>query len=200
MVTLPKLFDFLSKPLRANTETRIHIDDPHAVFILTNRLTELLEASRLKEPPLILCIGTDRSTGDCLGPLTGWHLKKLLFNKQIQVLGTIDHPVHAQNLENTLAEIRDRDNDKPIIAIDACLGHLSHVGTILLENKPLRPGAGVNKILPEVGNISISGIVNVSGFMELQVLQNTRLSTVMKMSQIISNTIFLTLRRLNCLN
>jgi len=29
--------------------------------------------------------------------------------------------------------------------------------------KPMRPGAGVNKELPEVGNISITGIVNFHG-------------------------------------
>jgi putative sporulation protein YyaC len=47
----------------------------------------------------------------------------------------------------------------------------------------------VNKSLPEVGNIHITGIVNVSGFMEYFVLQNTRLSLVMNMAEIISTSI-----------
>ena len=53
-----------------------------------------------------------------------------------------------------------------------------------------KPGAGVNKQLPEVGDIHITGIVNVSGFMEFFVLQNTRLNLVMKMAKTIANGIY----------
>ena len=54
---------------------------------------------------------------------------------------------------------------------------------------PVKPGAGVNKELPAVGDIHITGIVNVSGFMEYFVLQNTRLHLVMKMAKTIANGI-----------
>ena len=76
-----------------------------------------------------------------------------------------------------------------IIAVDACLGHLHSVGSIQVGMGPLKPGAGVNKKLPEVGEVHITGIVNVAGFMEYFVLQNTRLSIVMKMADIISRSI-----------
>ncbi|MFP3381143.1 DUF1256 domain-containing protein, partial [Bacillus sp. SIMBA_069] len=46
----------------------------------------------------------------------------------------------------------------------------------------LKPGAGVGKELPPIGDASITGVVNVGGFMEYFVLQNTRLSLVMKMA------------------
>ena len=49
----------------------------------------------------------------------------------------------------------------------------------------LQPGAGVNKRLPQVGDVYITGIVNVGGFMEYFVLQNTRLSLVTKMAAVI---------------
>jgi putative sporulation protein YyaC len=44
----------------------------------------------------------------------------------------------------------------------------------------------VNKELPEVGELHITGIVNVAGFMEYFVLQNTRLGLVMKMADVIA--------------
>lgn len=44
----------------------------------------------------------------------------------------------------------------------------------------------VNKDLPPVGDLSIMGVVNVSGNLEFMVLQNTRLYTVMT----IANTIY----------
>jgi hypothetical protein len=37
--------------------------------------------------------------------------------------------------------------------------------------------------LPEIGDLHITGVVNVSGFMEHSVLQNTRLSVVVNMAK-----------------
>lgn len=133
----------------------------------------------------IVCIGTDRSTGDSLGPLTG-HKLGLLKNACIDIHGTLDQPVHAKNLAETLEMIKEKSFNPLVIAIDACLGSMDHVGYITVSNEPMRPGAGVNKKLPEVGHISIAGIVNCGGFMDFLVLQNTRLSLVMKMADIIS--------------
>ena len=44
----------------------------------------------------------------------------------------------------------------------------------------------MNKKLPAVGDLHIHGIVNLNGFMEFFVLQNTRLSLVMKMADVIA--------------
>jgi putative sporulation protein YyaC len=140
-------------------------------------------------PIVIVCIGTDRSTGDSLGPLVG----TLLEDKKLSafyVYGTLDEPIHAVNLEDRLKEITAKHHNPFIIGIDACLGRLKNVGAIQVGNGPVKPGAGVNKDLPEVGDIHITGIVNVSGFMEFFVLQNTRLNLVMKMAKTIANGIY----------
>lgn len=137
---------------------------------------------------ITLCIGTDRSTGDSLGPLVGWLLqKKHPYNNYIY--GTIDKPVHATNIEETLKEIHTRFNNPIIIAVDACLGKLESLGYVNICQGSLKPGAAVNKNLPAVGDLSISCIVNVGGFMEYLVLQNTRLSFVMQMAEKIADVI-----------
>ncbi|WP_068784289.1 spore protease YyaC [Paenibacillus phocaensis] len=138
---------------------------------------------------VIVCIGTDRSTGDCLGPLVGSALAKYR-SPYFHLYGTLEEPVHAMNLKETLDQIHDRFVDPYIISIDACLGQTSSVGSIQVVQGPLRPGAGVNKELPPVGDIHLTGIVNVGGFMEYFVLQNTRLSLVMRLSEIISNCLY----------
>lgn len=52
---------------------------------------------------LLFCIGTDRSTGDSLGPLIGHKLKRAgLKDRRITVVGTLDSPVHAMNLEQAI--------------------------------------------------------------------------------------------------
>ena len=134
---------------------------------------------------VLLCIGTDRSTGDSLGPLVGSKVKEHL-PPQVAVYGTLDQPVHAVNLEETINEIKEKFANPFIIAIDACLGRTESIGYISIKPGALRPGTGVNKHLPEVGQMHIIGVVNVGGFMEYLVLQNTRLSLVMQMAEVIS--------------
>ena len=135
---------------------------------------------------LFTCIGTDRATGDCLGPLVGTNLKRLGYT----VLGTLDEPLHAQNLIQELKKASNLYNPDIVLAIDACLGKLEDIGKITLSNSPLTPGAAVHKDLPTVGDISIMGIVNLGGFFELQVLQCTRLHTVMKLASDITHLIW----------
>ncbi len=137
---------------------------------------------------VIACIGTDRSTGDSLGPLVGtFLLEKTSF--PFFVYGTLDDPIHAVNLQEKLVEIKEKHQNPFIIAVDACLGRMKNVGTVQIADGPLKPGAGVNKQLPEVGDIHITGIVNISGFMEFFVLQNTRLNLVLKMARTIAESI-----------
>ena len=56
---------------------------------------------------IILCIGSDRITGDSLGPLIGQQLSRYRW-KNIHIYGTLDAPVHALNLESTLSGIKKR--------------------------------------------------------------------------------------------
>jgi putative sporulation protein YyaC len=60
---------------------------------------------------------------------------------------------------------------------------------ITLSNAPLYPGIGVNKKLPAIGDISITGIVNLSGKPGMSLLQSTRLYTVSNMARFISDAI-----------
>ncbi|HHU51047.1 MAG TPA: spore protease YyaC [Firmicutes bacterium] len=189
---------------------RVHINHPEAQALITKHLKIYLnrvydENPFYKRPSsfsdqtfnsasasgnylTVLCIGTDRSTGDSLGPLIGSRLTAANL-PGIKIYGTLDHPVHAVNLEETLNKISTEDPQTPVIAIDACLGKSESIGCISIKPGPLQPGTGVNKTLPEVGNFHIIGVVNVGGFMEYLVLQNTRLSLVMKMSELISNSL-----------
>ncbi|WP_160725998.1 spore protease YyaC [Bacillus sp. USDA818B3_A] len=163
-------------------------DDSNAAEQLAREL--LLNIPGVTGRPIIfVCIGTDRSTGDSLGPLVG----SILEEKQLQsfyVYGTLDEPIHAVNLADKLKEIQTLHVNPYIIGIDACLGRIKNVGIIQVGNGPVKPGAGVNKELPAVGDIHITGIVNVSGFMEFFVLQNTRLNLVMRMAKTIALGIY----------
>lgn len=149
----------------------------------------LLPIAKTKRPIIILCIGTDRSTGDCLGPLVGDKLK-FLVRDNVFLFGNLESPVHAKNLQDIIDKISNEFQNPYVIAIDACLGNIHNVGNIIIEDKPLSPGAAMNKNLPKVGNLSITGIVNISGALEFMVLQNTRLFTVMHLADVISKGLY----------
>lgn len=138
----------------------------------------------------MLCIGTDRSTGDSLGPLIGYKLKEQQ-TRQIHIVGTLDRPVHAMNLEQSIAMIHLCYPDHVIVAVDASVGSQDHIGCITLGKGTLRPGLGVCKDLQEVGDIFITGIVGGYGNYDPLMLQSVRLSVVMKMADYICESVFL---------
>ncbi|UZM99598.1 DUF1256 domain-containing protein [Lysinibacillus sp. MHQ-1] len=57
------------------------------------------------------------------------------------------------------------------------------------------PGKAVKKELPPIGDISIKGIVNIGGFMEMLVLQNTRLHISYAMAEKLSRALLLAAHR-----
>ena len=115
----------------------------------------------------------------------------------ITVYGTLEDPVHAANLSDKIKLINDKHVYPFIIAIDASLGTMEHIGFVTIGRGPLHPGLGVSKKLPSVGDIHITGIVNFSGMMESLLLQTTRLSKVMTLAEIISRGIIFSLAEYN---
>lgn len=174
-----------------------NIEKPNASYLLGNKLTELLIKHNAEYKSIVIfCIGTDRCTGDSLGPLTGHQLSKLRMFKKVSIYGTLENPIHAKNLEEYYELVNSTFISPFIIAVDASLGKAENIGNINIIDGPVYPGAGVNKKLQPVGDISLTGIVNTSGFMEFMVLQNTRLSVVMKMAEVISSSLYISLKRL----
>ncbi len=179
---LGNLFNFS----KTQVEQKFNIHEPTAMHDIATSICSLTRQAVLSHQDiLVLCIGTDRSTGDSLGPLTGSKLKTL--NQHPHVFGTLDDPVHATNLAHMLTYIESAFTKPFIIAVDACLGKLDNVGCVALGHGPVKPGAAVNKDLPPVGDAYITGIVNVGGFMEHMVLQSTRLNLVVKMADSIAH-------------
>ncbi|MEI7028010.1 spore protease YyaC [Paenibacillus sp. y28] len=162
--------------------------------LLSQQLVRTFSHVPYRQAIVVVCVGTDRSTGDSLGPLVGSKIQSL-HHPRFGLFGTLEEPVHAMNLAETIASINKQYDSPFIVAIDACLGQLSSVGNIQLGEGPIKPGAGVNKELPPVGDVHIKGIVNVGGFMEFFVLQNTRLSVVMQMSDVIASALSRALTR-----
>lgn len=152
-------------------------------------ILEEMKAKR-KSEIVFLCIGTDRSTGDSLGPLIGYKLKERGI-RNAMVFGTLDRPVHAMNLEECMEAVRDQFPEALVVAVDASVGNVEHVGYVTLGRGPLKPGLGVKKELDAVGDIFITGIVGSSRTGDPLMLQSIRLSVVMRLADCISRSICL---------
>ncbi|MDC3417718.1 spore protease YyaC [Aquibacillus salsiterrae] len=178
----------LKTNLSQKNQTRLSVEDNSMPFKLMQSLINQLPSSLTEI--VVICIGTDRSTGDSLGPLTGTLLSERK-TSTIHVYGTLQDPIHAVNLVEKLEAIEKEHPNTFIIAVDACLGRVKSIGNVITGNGPIQPGKALNKELPSVGNIHISGVVNVSGYMEFLVLQNTRLHVVMQMAKKIAQAMAL---------
>ena len=108
---------------------------------------------------------------------------------RLTVYGTLESTVHALNLEKISMHIKKKHPGSTVIAVDASLGSYESIGSVFIRSGGLRPGAGVRKSLPCIGDISITGISGEQSRHPYLALQTVRLSTVTQMAELISGCI-----------
>lgn len=170
-------------------DSRQREDVRYCAGMMCAMIGELL-GTRERDGVVFLCIGTDRSTGDSLGPLIGYKLSAGNV-RRLQVIGTLERPVHAMNLEQYVRMIHRCYPRSVIVAVDASVGSMEHVGCVTLGRGALRPGLGVSKELQAVGDIFLTGIVGGYGNRDPLMLQSVRLALVMQMADYICESAFL---------
>jgi putative sporulation protein YyaC len=139
--------------------------------------------------PVVLCVGSDLAIGDCLGPITGSMLKRKTQGLPTFIYGTLSAPVTAKEIRYMRKFLKETHPRSPVIAVDAAVGGEGDIGLIKISDTPLRPGAGANKNLGTVGDLSVMGIVAEKSVANYALLNQTRLNLVYKMSEIISDAL-----------
>lgn len=139
--------------------------------------------------PVILCIGSDLSVGDSLGPVTGTKLKEKLANLNCFIYGTLSKPITAHEVKYMNEFLKKTHPDSPIIAVDAAVGLAGDIGLIRIAKRAIKPGSGANKKLAKVGDVSIMGIVAEHSVFNYSLFSATRLNIIYKMAEIISEGI-----------
>lgn len=141
------------------------------------------------DAPVILCIGSDLSVGDSLGPVTGTKLKELLSGLNCYVYGTLAKPITAHEVKYMNDFLKFTHPNSPIIAVDAAVGNAGDIGLIKIAKRGLKPGSGANKKLAKIGDVSIMGIIAEQSMFNYSLFSATRLNIIYKMSEIISEGI-----------
>ena len=138
--------------------------------------------------PVILCIGSDKVTGDCLGPLTGYFLTKRL-NVPAYVYGTLESPVTARNLESACKFISGAHRGSRVLAVDAALGDFHNIGMMFFRRQGVFAGSAMNKAIPRAGDYSVTAVVNSGGIGDSAKLFSTSINTVIKLAETIAHGI-----------
>jgi putative sporulation protein YyaC len=147
-------------------------------------LYQVLPANLQRDDVIFVCIGSDLSIGDSLGPIVGTQLECLGY----KVIGTLKQPLHGLNLASRLAS-ELTGNQKTVIAIDACIGQKREIGGFEVTKGPIHPGKGLGKNLKKVGDYSIAGIVSSASPFDFFHEQTVHLSLIFDMAKIVVTAI-----------
>lgn len=139
-------------------------------------------------PPIIVCIGTDRVSGDCLGPIVG-HLLTGRYRLPTFVYGTLNNPITAKNAETTKLFVEQMHPDRPILAVDAGIGDCGSLGELRVINDGIYPGLALKRALPKIGTHSIVGIVCEDSYLNATLLAKTKMQLVYDMAEVIAGGI-----------
>lgn len=159
-------------------------DDAGGLRALSSVLERELRALGAGPRPVAFaCIGSDRSTGDALGPLAGELLRRRGCAEHA-VVGTLERPLHALNMVERLAPLAALRPRPVVVAVDAALGPLGGIGSLAVSRGGMVPGEGIGKDLPPIGELSVTATVNVrTGGLDAQVLHSTRLWLVHQLAE-----------------
>ncbi|MDR1905547.1 MAG: spore protease YyaC [Clostridiales bacterium] len=141
-----------------------------------------------KKIPVIMCIGSDRVTGDLLGPAVG---KMLIenFNLKAYVYGVTGRNINGENIDAYDAFLREVHRDSRIIAVDACLGGENEVGKIKVSRCGVGAGFAVRGGKKRYGDVGIVGIVAKNDKDNIMQLMSVEYDFVEKLSRRIAEYI-----------
>ncbi len=139
--------------------------------------------------PIVVCVGSDLAIGDSLGPIVGSMLRYKTQGLHSFIYGTLSSPVTAKEIKYLRSHLKHTHKYQPIIVVDAAVGNQGDIGTIKISDSPLFPGAGANKKLGSIGDLSVMGIVAEKSIANYALLNTTRLNLVYSMSEIIASAL-----------
>lgn len=132
-------------------------------------------------------IGTDANVGDSLAPMAGSLVHKTATG--VFCYGNLNCPITAKDVPYIAAYIRRAHPLSKVVVIDAAVGKKEDVGSIKILPRSIRPGLGVNKNLPPIGDVSVIGVISERSKCNLAMLGYAKVSNVYAMAKAISDGI-----------
>lgn len=149
---------------------------------LAGRLRKILSR------PVFMCIGTEKVFSDSLGPRVGSMLNAKM-KKPHYIYGLVNCNITAENLCAAHELIKKLHPHSQIIVIDAAVGTYEQIGVVQVARQGIIPGAATNKNLPQIGDVSIVGIVGERGMADFYTLNSEKERLVNRVAGVITDAI-----------
>ena len=171
-------------------DCELYADNIHSCKVIARKLYDICPINR---NIIFVFIGTDANIGDSLGPICGQITD--FSGRTCLFYGDLTNTITAKDVPYLVDFIKQTHPSSFIVTVDAALGSKDDIGVIKVCKNGIKPGLGVNKNLPEIGDASIIAVV---GEKKLNYGLNSvlRLGAVFKIAKTISDGIteFLSLR------
>lgn len=130
-----------------------------------NKIIEMINECYNEKPfnrIAVIGIGSAKIVHDAFGPLTVSLLTQQFVASEkkckyeLFIYGDMSSPIHAVNFNEKIKEIKEKNKDALIIALDSCIPKKSHKeDELVLRKGGFRPGLGVDKDFEKIGDISM---------------------------------------------
>ncbi|MDR1939802.1 MAG: spore protease YyaC [Clostridiales bacterium] len=141
------------------------------------------------ELPVIMCIGSDRVSGDLLGPAVGKILVEE-YNLRAYVYGVTGRNINGENIDEYDGFIKKIHGGSVVVAVDACLGPEREIGQIKVSRCGVGAGFAVRKPGKRYGDVGVVGIVAKNSSDNVMQLLSAEYSLVEKLSRKVAEYVF----------
>ncbi len=141
---------------------------------------------------VVVCIGTDKISGDSLGPIVG----SLLRDKHrlpCPVYGVEGKTVNGLNLADYRRFLLAHHPDSTVIAVDAAVGRPDELGTVKIRKGGIKAGGALGRDDP-IGDVGVLGVVGIKGGDALATLMAVPYPEVVALAEKIALRIATTLK------
>lgn len=128
---------------------------------------------------VFICIGSNKVTGDCLGPLVGSYLKSMY---KATVYGDMENPINYQNAEKIMKKVENNNSESLKVIIDSALG--KNIGDIIIDDGKVEIGKGLNKNKNIYGDISIKVVVGKNYYNNIKNIQELKNKNIEEIDKI----------------
>lgn len=126
--------------------------------MINKHILRVLKAIVPSDKEIVIAnIGTDRELFDSVAPLVGTMLREV--DTDYTVYGHMENPITALNVESWGKFIHEKHEDDFIIGVDACISKSKTIGDTYIRLEGVKPGSGVGKTLPRIGDVAILGVI-----------------------------------------
>lgn len=142
---------------------------------------------------VILCIGSNKMIGDCIGPMVGEKLQSILKKeKNVIIYGDMKETLNFKNAKKVIENIFEKYKNPFIITVDSALGTKETIENIIVSTGWIKIGNSLGRSICYYSHINIKGVVGenkVTKKENIKILTTVNPTLVIKLSQIITNNL-----------